>query len=199
MKYPESVLRLIDHFNKLPGIGPKTAERLVLALIRKNKDQVLKFSKDLEAITYTIDYCPNCHNLSEVQPCQICKDQNRDQSKLCIIAKPQDLIALEATGSYNGYYHVLWGYLNPIEGKTPEQLKIKELEDRLNKMPHLNEVILAFNYTMDGESTMHYISKLLEEKNINVTRLGRGLSMGSELEYADDLTISNALKWRTKF
>lgn len=198
MRYPDSVEKLISHFNRLPGIGPKTAERLVLSLLRRQQNEVIDFANALEAISTNINYCSQCYNISEDDPCHICNDPIRDHKKLLITAKPQDLIAIEVTNEYNGHYHILWGYLSPLEGKTPDQLKLNELMSRIDKMKELDEIILAFNLNMEGESTILYIYKMLKDYGIKISRLGRGLSMGSELEYADDNTIMDALNTRTE-
>ena len=197
MKFPEPIEQLIKHFNRLPSIGPKTAERLALSLLRRNRQELLGFAKSLALLQDNIHYCSICHNLTEINPCLICQNNTRDRQTLCVVAKPQELLSVENTGDYNGQYHVLWGYLSALEGTTPDMLKIRELIMRLDNNPEIKEIILAFNLSLEGESTILYLTKLLTKRGLKISRLARGLSTGSELEYADDITIKNAIKWRT--
>ena len=194
-KIPSSLQNLIDQFTKLPGIGRKTAERLVFYLSNQPKAELTKFAQSLEQLRDQVTICQNCYNFAESSPCAICRDKNRDQTTLAVVAKPQDVLVLESVGEFKGVYHVLGNTLNTLEGRTPETLKIKELLKRLpgNKV---KEVILALNPDLEGETTMLYLAKALKPTRVKVTRLARGLPMGSDIEYADQTTLSNALKGR---
>lgn len=194
--YPSSIQNLVDQFAKLPGIGPKTAERLVFYLLKQPKQELEEFGVSLEKIKAAITICQKCQNYSESNPCQICSDKNRNPRVICLVAKPQDLLSLEKTNEYQGVYHILGGLIDPLEGVTPEKLTIKQLVDRI-KQDGVQEIILALNSDMPGETTILYLTKLLKQfKNVKVTRLAQGLPIGSDLEYADEVTLSSALKGR---
>lgn len=194
--YPSSVKNLIEQFTRLPGIGPKTAERLVFYLLKQPKENLVKFGLTLQNLQNKITVCQQCYNFAETNPCLICQDKKRNQKLICVVAKPQDIIALEKTNEYQGVYHILGGLIDPLEGITPDKLKIKELVERIKKDGVL-EIILALNSDMPGETTILYLTKLLKQfKNIKISRLAQGLPIGSELEYADEITLSNALKGR---
>ncbi len=194
--YPPSVKNLIDQFSRLPGIGPKTAERLVFFLLRQSKDNLAGFGLALEHIKDKVKVCWQCHNFSESDPCQICGDNRRNRKTICVVAKPQDLFVLEKTNEYPGVYHVLGGVIDPLEGITPDRLKIKELVEHI-KDNGAAEIILAFNSDMPGETTILYLTKLLKQfKNLKITRLAQGLPIGSDLEYADEITLTSALRGR---
>ena len=194
--YPPSIKSLIDQFAKLTGIGPKTAERLVFYLLKQPKEDLDRFGLTLQHVKDKITLCQQCQNLSESNPCLICSDKKRDQKIICIIAKPQDLFALEKTNEYTGTYHVLGGVIDPLEGITPDKIKVRELVERL-KNNNIREVILALNSDMPGETTMLYLTKLLKQfKNIKITRLAQGLPTGSDLEYTDEITLSSAIRGR---
>jgi recombination protein RecR len=194
--YPSSISDLIGQLSKLPGIGFKTAERLVFYLLKQTKEDLSALSLALGKIKEKIILCNKCYNFSETNPCYICSDRNRNQKLVCVISKPQDLFALEKTNEYKGVYHVLGGVIDPLEGITPDQLKIKELVFRI-KNDGITEVILALNLDMPGETTTLYLTKLLKQFiNIKITRLAQGLPSGSDLEYSDEVTLGNALKGR---
>lgn len=195
MRFPKIIQNLINQFNKLPGIGPKTSERLVFYLLKQNKEELKEFASALNMSADNITVCSKCFNFSENDPCEICSNSKRDKTTLCVVAQIFDLMAIENTDEYNGLYHVLGGNLNPIEGITPDELTIRQLMERI-KNNGVKEIILALNPDMEGESTIVYLSKLLKPYKIKTTRLARGLPMGSNLEYADEITISNALKGR---
>lgn len=197
MKFPSHIQNLIRLFNRLPGIGPKSAERIVFALLKKSPAEVLELSQSLARLIEQNQYCSVCRNIDLRDPCAICADTHRDRQTLCIISKPQDLISVENTGLYRGLYYVLWGHINPLEGITPEDLQVPQLLSRLEYQKP-SEVILAFNADIEGESTGLYLQELLGGKNIPVSRLAKGLSMGSELEYADEITMAHALRGRVK-
>lgn len=197
--FPSPIQNLIDHFSRLPGVGPKTALRFVFYLLKQPKEEVEKFATALGVIKSSISTCSICQNFSEKDPCPICSNPKRDQSTICIVAEHQDLPVIENTGEYHGTYHVLGGVLDTLHGITPEQLKIKELINRIKISDgKIREIILALNPDLEGETTMLYLTKLIKSfnKSIKVTRLARGLPMGSDLEYADEITVSDALKGR---
>lgn len=200
-KFPSSIQNLIDEFNKLPGIGPKTAEKLVFYLLKQSKTELSSFAQALEHVKDRITICSLCQNIAEKSPCHICQDPKRDKTTICIVAETQDMAVIESTGEYHGLYHILGGTLNTLEGITPDQLKIKELFARippLNKggQGGVREIILALNPDLEGETTILYLTKILKPYKVRITRLARGLPMGSDLEYADEVTLSNALKGR---
>lgn len=197
MQFPPPITRLIQHFRGLPGVGPRTATRFVFALLNKSEDELRSFGHALTDLKESIRTCTKCFNISLQNPCQICNNTKRDATTLCIVARPQDIQALEETREYDGIYHVLGGTLNPIEGVTPAELHIKELLTRLDSSSEkIQEVILALNPDLEGEATALYLSKLLKPRVSRVTRLARGLPQGADLEYADEVTLINALKGR---
>jgi len=189
------ILRLVDEFNKLPGIGPKSAQRLTYFLLRSSKEQAQALAEAILAIKEKTFLCGRCQNITDVDPCLICSSADRDQSVICVVQEPLDILALERTRSYTGIYHVLHGSLSPMDNIGPDDLKIKELLARLQD-GLVKEVILAMDYNVEGDSTAMYLWKLLSTMNIKITRLARGLSYGSNLEYADDMTLSRALEGR---
>ena len=202
MPFPASIQSLINHFSNLPGIGPKTAERLVFYLLKQDSKTLADFSQTLSHIKDNIKKCSICGNLTDLDPCSICSDPKRDKTTICIIAEPADILPLEKSGEFHGVYHVLGGVLNPTEGITPDKLNIKELEKRISasseKNNRIKEIILALNPTIEGETTCLYLTKLLKKYNIKITKLARGLPQGSDLEYADEVTLANAFRGRTQ-
>ncbi|KKU12672.1 MAG: Recombination protein RecR [Parcubacteria group bacterium GW2011_GWC2_45_7] len=196
MNFPPPITRLIQHFRGLPGVGPRTATRFVFALLNKSEDELRAFGHTLVDFKHSIRTCKECFNISLQDPCEICSNQKRERTLLCIVARPQDIQAIEETREYNGLYHVLGGVLNPIDGVTPEQLRIKELLTRLEGEQKFQEIILALNLDIEGEATALYLAKLLKSRVPKVTRLARGLPQGADLEYADEVTLINALKGR---
>ncbi|MDD5341088.1 MAG: recombination mediator RecR [Patescibacteria group bacterium] len=195
IKFPKPIQDLIDQFCKLPGIGPKTAERLVYFLLKQNKNEIDEFALSLNQINNSVVKCSICHNISEKDPCAICADKNRDHKLICIIAEPHDLAAVENTGEFKGVYHVLGGVLDPLSGMTPDRLKFDDLLAKLQKNK-VAEIILAFNPDMEGEATMIYLNNLLKSFKVKITRLARGMPVGSDLEYTDEITLSSAIKNR---
>ncbi len=195
------IQKLTDILEKFPGVGPKTAERFVFHLFRQTPRELKELSVALEEIKDNIKICSTCQNFSASDPCEICADSKRLPNIICVVTYPQDVIALEKTGSFNGTYHVLNGNLSFAEGLTPEKLKIKELIERLKKtagrfgLKNL-EIILGLNANMEGETTSLYLIKLFKPSGIKITRLARGLPQGSDLQYADEVTLSNALSGR---
>ncbi len=195
MRYPNSIQKLINEFIKLPSVGPKTAERYVFYLLNQPQENILALSQAVKNLKRGIKICCRCLAVSNVNPCEICSSSLRDKDLLCVVANTRDMIAIEETGQYKGFYHILGGVLNSLEDIKPENLTIKQLLSRL-KEETIKEVILALSPNMEGETTAMYLEKVLKPYKIKTTRLARGLSSGSELEYADGLTISNALKYR---
>ena len=191
----EPIARLIEELHKLPGIGPKSAQRLTYFLVRMPTEEAKALCEAILAVKEKLIYCSICQNISEIDPCAICSNEERDHSTICVIENPLDILALERVRKYNGLYHVLHGVISPMDGIGPEELKIKELLARL-KESSIKEVILATNPNLEGESTAMYLQKLIIPLGIRVTRLARGLPFGSELEYADQVTLSRAFEGR---
>ncbi len=194
---PPSVSRLIDAFSRLPGIGPKTAARLTFYLFRAPDELAIGLSDALRDLKEKTTLCERCFNITEKSPCPICSDPGRDQSTVCVVEDPMDLLAIERTGAYHGLYHVLHGVISPVDGIGPDDLKIRELLGRLHSEP-VKEVILATNPTMEGEATAMYIARQVLPLGIKVTRLARGLPVGGDLEYADGVTLARAMEDRQK-
>jgi recombination protein RecR len=194
----ETVSRLIQVLNRLPGVGPKSAQRIAYHLLRSDEAENEALAEAILQVKQKTRLCSVCLNVSETDICQICSSEPRDRSKICIVELPQDILALEHTRKYNGLYHVLHGALSPSDGMGPDELKIRELLERL-KSGTVSEVILATNTNLEGEQTAMYLHKLIAPLGIKVTRLARGLPFGTELEYADDVTLSRALEGRQEF
>jgi recombination protein RecR len=193
--YPEPVARLIEALVRLPGIGPKTAQRLTFFLLKRPVEEVRELSDSLLAVKERIVHCRRCFNVTDEDPCRICADPARDSRLLCVVEEPNDLLAMERTGEYRGRYHVLLGALSPLDGIGPDDLKVKELLVRLEGGA-TTEVILATNPNVEGEATALYLAKLLRPLGLRVTRIARGLPVGGDLEYADQVTLSKALEGR---
>jgi recombination protein RecR len=193
-----AVSRLIQELNKLPGIGPKSAQRLAYYLLRTPEDQAKLLAEAILSVKQKTKLCSTCFNITDADPCPICRNDQRDQSKICIVEQPQDILALEHIKSYNGLYHVLHGAISPMEGVGTEDIRIKELMKRLEG-GKVSEVILATNLTLEGETTAMYLAKQISPLGIKVTRLARGLPFGTELEYADDVTLTRAIEGRQEF
>lgn len=197
MHYPEPISKLIDSFMKLPGIGPKTAQRLAFYTLGMKEDDVVKFAKALVDVKRELTYCSICGHITEKDPCYICEDKQRDRSIICVVEDDKDVIAMEKMREYKGLYHVLHGSISPMDGIGPEDINIPTLIDRL-KDEEVKELILAMNPNLEGESTAMYISRLVKPIGIKVTRLAQGLSVGGDLEYADEVTLSKAIAGRTE-
>ncbi len=193
--YPEPVARLIEALQRLPGIGPKTAQRLTFFLLKRPAEEVRELAEALLAVKERIVYCRTCFNVTDEDPCRICRDPGRDSGVLCVVEEPNDLLAMERTGEFRGRYHVLLGALSPLEGIGPEDLKVRELLARLDA-GGVAEVILATNPNVEGEATALYLARLLRPLGVRVTRIARGLPVGGDLEYADQVTLSKALEGR---
>ena len=189
----EPVARLIEEFNKLPGIGPKTAQRLTFHLLRMPAEEARGLAEAIVEVKERIGFCSTCFNITESDPCWVCRGA-RDRSMSCVVEEPLDVLALERTHAYKGLYHVLHGAISPMEGIGPEELRIRELLGRLGE--GVQEVILATNPNLEGEATAMYLTKLLTPLGPRVTRLARGLPVGGDLEYADEVTLTRALEGR---
>lgn len=196
MQYPEPIAKLIDSYLKLPGIGEKTAARLAFYTIDMDQNVVEEFSKALLSVKKDLCFCEVCGNITESNPCLICRDKTRDQTKILVVEQPKDVLAVEKVNEYRGTYHVLNGVLSPIEGKGPEDLNITQLLKRLQENPTINEVIIATNATPEGEATAMYLARLIKPAQIKVTRLAHGLAIGSDIEYADEMTLFKAIEGR---
>ena len=193
-KYPEPMGRLIAEFTKMPGIGPKSAQRLAFYVLQASDGEIKGLIDALQETKKKVGYCSNCFNISVEDPCEICGDENRDRTKICVVALSQDLIAVEKTREYNGLYHVLGGVISPLDGIGPENLRIKELLKRLTK--DVKEVILALNPTVEGEATVIYLTKLLKPLGVMMTRIAYGLPVGSDMDYADEVTLTKSFEGR---
>jgi recombination protein RecR len=191
----DAINRLIQELNKLPGIGPKSAQRLAYYLMRAPHEQASELVDAILSIKQKIKLCTRCFNVTDSDLCAVCRNEQRDQTKICVVEQPQDILAIEHTGVYKGLYHVLHGALSPTEGVGISDVRIRELKDRLNDGA-IKEIILATNTNLEGEQTALYLNQLLFPLGINVTRLARGLPFGTELEYADDATLTRALEGR---
>ncbi|MGF7437640.1 recombination mediator RecR [Lentilactobacillus senioris] len=198
MQYPEPIAKLIDSYMKLPGIGNKTATRLAFYTLDMDETDVKDFSKALQATKDDLHFCSICGNITEADPCEICTDKTRDQSQILVVEQPKDVMVMERMHEYHGLYHVLQGVLSPIEGKGPEEINIKSLIKRLQDNPAVKEVIVATNATPEGEATAMYLSRLIKPAGIKVTRLAHGLSVGADIEYADEMTLFKAVEGRTE-
>jgi recombination protein RecR len=191
------VARLIDAFRKLPGVGPKSAQRLTYHMIRMPREESQELAEAVVAIKDKIVLCETCQNIAEQSPCDICSNDRRDQTRICIVEEPLDALAIERTRAYSGLYHVLHGVISPVNGIGADDLKLKELLERLRDGV-VTELILATNPNLEGEATAMYIQRLISPLGVTVTRLARGLSAGADLEYADDTTLTQALEGRSE-
>ena len=205
---PGSVQKLIEEFSKLPGIGPKTASRLTFYLLHKNEQNVKELGEAILDLKEKIKNCPRCFHITDSDLCPICSDSKRDSSKIMVVENPLDIIALEKTQEYNGLYHVLGGAISPVDGIGPEDIRINELLDRLKREEGKTlEIILATNPDLEGEATAMYIAQQIDKlknqslkfKNLILTRIARGLPVGGDLEYADEITLSKALEGRKEY
>ena len=193
--YVAPVARLIEEFEKMPGIGHKTAQRLAFYVLDLPPSAVANLISAIEGAKRKITYCSVCQNITDVNPCQICSSPKRDDSTICVVEEPRDVVAMERTREYNGKYQVLHGAISPMEGIGPEDIRIKELLQRV-KDGTVKEVIMATNPNIEGEATAMYISKLLKPFNVKVTRIAHGIPVGGDLEYADEVTLTKALEGR---
>jgi len=193
-KTSQSISKLIDELAKMPGIGPKSARRLAFYILKVSQDQALSLASAIKAVKEKVRHCSVCFNLTEENPCIICRNETRDSTTICVVEEPNDVLALEKIGEYRGHYHVLGGALSPLDGVGPDDLHIEELLDRLSQ--GVKEVILATNPNVEGEATALYLMKLIKPLKVRVTRVARGLPVGGDLEYADQATLTRALEDR---
>lgn len=194
-RFPEPIQNAVAALSRLPGVGPKTALRFVYYLLKQPKSDIHSIARQISNLAEQVKICERCFMYAEQIPCSICTDGKRDPSILCIVEESRDIATIEATKAFSGLYHVLGGTLNPIEGATPETLRIRELKERIENET-ISEIILALSPNVHGETTMLYLSKNLQDKVPTITRLARGLPIGATLEYADEITLSDALKGR---
>jgi recombination protein RecR len=199
MKIPKSIQNLIESFEKLPGVGPKTAQRLTFYLLHVPQYELDKFASSLTSLKTGTTICSNCFTVGEADPCEICEDKTRDQGLICVVEEPLDVLALERGGKYRGVYHVLHGRIDPLNNIGPDEIYIQQLLERIKKS-EISEIILATNPTMEGEATAMYITKQVKTQSpdIKLTRIGRGLPIGADLEYADEITLQRALEGRSE-
>jgi recombination protein RecR len=197
MKLPRSLSNLITQFEKLPGVGPKSAQRLTFYLLHVPESEIQKFADALVNMKKQTKMCSQCHNVGEEDPCEVCSDPSRERSLLCIVEQPLDVLAIERSGKFGGRYHVLHGAISPLNNIGPDQLYLHDITKRLDGV---EEVILATNPTMEGEATAMYIQQLIAQKDdgIAITRIGHGLPIGADIEYADGVTIARAMEGRRK-
>ncbi|MEK7577655.1 MAG: recombination mediator RecR [Patescibacteria group bacterium] len=196
---PPSLTRLIENFERLPGVGPKTAQRLAFYLLHVPEEELQKFADNLTNLKKSTVLCALCRNVSEKDPCQICANNDRDQRIICVVEQPTDVLSIEKTGTFKGVYHVLHGSLDPLNNIGPDELYIEDLLKRIS--PEVSEVILAVNPNMEGEATAMYITQQLKAKNseLKITRLAHGLPIGGDIEYADSVTLTRALEGRREY
>ncbi|MCI5824292.1 MAG: recombination mediator RecR [Candidatus Gastranaerophilales bacterium] len=195
MQYTKPLANLIDFFERFPSIGPKSAQRMALHLLKMPNLEVEKFANLMIEAKEKIHYCSICYNMSQNDPCEICQNLNRDNKTICVVSETKDLLAIEKTNEYNGVYHVLQGVISPLEGIGANDIRIRELLNRISGND-VEEIILALNPTVEGEATSLYICKLLKPFDIKISRIAMGLPIGSDLEYADEITLSKALECR---
>ena len=195
MLYPKPVAALIEYFQKFPSIGPKSAQRMAFQLLKMSNDEVQRFADVIVDAKKNVCACEICFNISHTSPCPICQSNKRDKSVICVVAETKDLIAIEKTNEYNGLYHVLQGLISPIEGIGGDDIRIKELLRRLTD-ENVKEIILALNPSVEGEATSLYLTKLIKPFGIKISRIAFGLPVGSDIEYADDVTIAKAIEGR---
>jgi len=201
MTLPRSIRQLIESFEKLPGIGPKTAQRLVFYLLHVPQEQLDEFAEAAKELKRKTVLCSLCFNVAETDPCPICINQNRDKSFICVVEQPIDVLVLEKADSFKGVYHVLHGAISPLNNIGPDELYIRQLLQRIkNSVQPIKEIILAMNPDMEGEATAMYLAKEIKKiKDLKITRLGQGLPTGADLEYADEITLARALEGRKEF
>ena len=193
--YAESLAKLIDELKKLPGIGPKSAQRLAFFILGSSKKSIDELVRAVTEAKERLRYCSVCFNITDIDPCRICSDTSRREDVICVVAEPKDLVAIERSGVYNGKYHVLGGLISPLDGIEPDSLRIKELLARLGRQS-VKEVVLGISPTTEGEATCIYLSRLLKPLGVNLTRIAYGLPVGADMDYADPATLSKALEGR---
>ena len=197
-KVAEPINQLIKKLAKLPGVGGKTASRLALYILRSSKEEAYDLARSIVSVKEKITFCSVCYNLTDENPCNICKDEKRDKEIICVVEEPGDLLALESSGDFKGKYHVLFGVISPLDGVTPDDIKVQELLERLNN-GQVKEVIVATNPTTNGNATALYLSNLIKPLGIKVTRIAQGIPIGGDIEYTDEVTLRKAMEGRRDF
>ncbi|MDA3839512.1 MAG: recombination mediator RecR [Patescibacteria group bacterium] len=197
MHYPNSIKKLVEQFAKLPTVGPRTAERYVFYLLKQNTAYLTEFGEALIDLKKGIKICKSCGAVADKEDCDICSSKNRDHSLVCVVSNTRDMISIEDTREFNGVYHILGGLIDQINDFGPDKLNIKKLVEKV-KTGSVKEIILALNPNIEGETTSMYVQKLFTNDKISITRIARGLPVGADIEYADNMTITNALKYRNK-
>jgi recombination protein RecR len=202
-KLPNSLQKLINELSRLPGVGPKTAQRLAFYLLKQDNVDINNLSQSIAQVKSGIVFCSTCHNMGEADPCSTCTDPKRDHSLVCVVEEPLDAQALDKSGQYNGVFHVLGGVLNPLEGIGPDNLEVESLMQRISQSASqpISEIIIATNPSLEGETTAMHLSKVIKATNptVKITRIARGLPMGGDLEYADEITLSRAMEGRREY
>jgi len=198
IKLPRSLEQLINEFAKLPGIGPKSAQRLAFYLLKKDSVDLESFAQAVGNLKVGVMFCSRCHTMSETDPCNVCTDPHRDQTLICLVEDPMDAIAIDKTGQFKGVFHILGGVLNPMDGIGPEKLNIESLRKRITDQ-NVSELIIATNPSLEGETTAMHLAKQFQSLGIKITRIARGLPMGGDLEYADEITLSRAMEGRREY
>ena len=197
-KLAEPINQLIKRLAKLPGVGEKTASRFALYILRSSKEEAYNLARSIVNVKEKITFCSVCYNLTDENPCKICKDEKRDKEIICVVEEPGDLMALESSGDFKGKYHVLFGVISPLDGVTPDDIRIQELLERLNN-GQVKEVIVATNPTTNGNATALYLSNLIKPLGIKVTRIAQGIPIGGDIEYTDEVTLRKAMEGRRDF
>ena len=195
MSFPESLTRVIEELQRLPGVGPKSAQRLAFHILRAPREQAERLAAAIRDVKERVTYCSTCNNITDTDPCEYCHSEDRDQRTICVVEEPQNVSGIEKTREFKGLYHVLMGAISPLQGIGPDQLKIKGLLARISG-GNVSEVILATNPNVEGEATALYLARLLKPLGVKVTRIAMGVPVGSDLEYADDVTMHKALEGR---
>ncbi len=195
MDYPGPVAKLVNELNKLPGVGPKTAQRLSFFILKQPPEEAEKLARTIVEARHSVKYCSMCGSLTDVDPCEICRSPVRDKSIICVVEDPRDVISIERSREFRGVYHVLHGAISPMDGVGPDDLTIRDLLDRV-KDRGVKEVVLATNSSVEGEATAMYIARLIQPTGIKVTRIAHGIPVGGDLEYADEITLARAFEGR---
>lgn len=195
-QYPKPLNKLINELSKLPGIGGKTAQRLAFHILALEESEATSLANSIVNAKRSLHYCSVCGNLTDTDPCEICSDESRDRTKVCVVETPQDVIAMERIRDFKGLYHVLHGAISPVEGIGPNEINLKSLITRLQQHDEIDEIIVATNPNIEGEATAMYIARLLKPSGIKVTRIAHGIPVGGDLEYADEVTLLKAMEGR---
>jgi recombination protein RecR len=195
MYYAKPLAKLVGELERLPGIGPKSAQRLAFHILRSSDEEARRLAESIAEVKSQITLCPVCFNFTDKDVCEICRDPKRDRSTLCVVAEPRDLVAMEKTNEFKGLYHVLGGVISPMDGISAENLKVRELVTRLSQ-DGVKEVIIATNPTIEGDTTAMYLARLIKEFGVKVSRIAHGMPVGGDLDYADQATLIQALEWR---